>query len=387
MSDSLNIKQNYKDAILCDKDIVYFDDILQALCKWDIENNRVTIIMKYDGEIFTSFRIFRGENCIYITSAKNADILIYDENEGSFLLKSHTFKNNLKVIVTQACMLNRNIWILYQQAAKAPIIHYDIDRGQFVEQEFLLNYLHEREAWLPFASSNSGCFWATVHGTNHYLKIDPLKEHVEEYTLEDQYTKLASMYSDNQNNVFTMLDSKKLIINGNTYSMMTDEHSVKENYSYCIGLSECVVILPRFGNEIAIFGKNTKSVSIVRPNWGSIPECDFYGISKVVGCYENYGYIYLCPQNISVIVRINKDTLQTDLIMPKFSAEIYMRTLYKRKNPRYMFILEKNFGDKNTALNALLSCVEEVDSTEKEKQKTVYSYGEQIHNSILGEMR
>jgi hypothetical protein len=386
LSDSLNIKQNYKDAIARDNGIVYFDDNLHALCKWDIENNKVAIIKKYEGEFFSSYKIFGGESCIFIISAKNADILIYDEKENSFSLKSHTFSNNLKVIVTQAFILNRKIWILYQQATKAPIIYYDIEKDQFVEQDFLLNYLQEREEWLPFASYDSGCFWATIHGTKQYLKIDPVREHIKDYTLENQNGLLASMYSDIQFNIFTMLDSKQLIINGITYSLPTDEHFVKEPYSYCIGLSECIVILPRHGNEVVIFDKNSKSVGIVRPNWESIPDCNFGLSSKGVGCFEHQGYIYLCPQNYASIVRINKETLQTDLIEPKFSSEINMRALYKGKDPRHMSLFEKNFRDNKAALNSLLSCVGAADSTEIEELKTVYSFGEQIHRSILGEL-
>lgn len=386
MSDSLSIKLNYKDAIVCGKDIVYYDDALQALCKWNTENNRVTIIQTYDEGIFSSYRIFKLGNCFYITSVKSAEILIYNEKTGSFSLRSHKFKNNSKVNMTQALMLNRNIWIIYQQAATLPVIYYDIDKGQFVERSFLQNYLYERDVWLPFVSSNSGCFWATVHGTDHYLKIDLLKERVIELSLADEFIKLASMYSDSQIYIFSMLNSKSLIINENTFCIKTDEPSMKEDYSYCVGLSKHIVMLPRFGNEVVIIEKNTHSLSVVRPDWDSIPECDFHGASKSVGCYENEGYIYICPQNISGIVCINKNTLQVDIAMPKFSAEIQMRTLYYRKDPGYMHLLEKNFTDTKTALKALLSCVEEVDSGEIKKQMIECSYGEQIHRSILKEI-
>ena len=99
-----SVKASFQDAVFEDGYMWVFDNLIQAICRIDVDTFEMEIISDYKGKKrFNTQKIFLIQDKFYLVTRESTEILIYDrkkqgEDTAFFLQKSTVNENSTKYV-------------------------------------------------------------------------------------------------------------------------------------------------------------------------------------------------------------------------------------------------------------------------------------------------
>lgn len=311
------IEQRITDVIVYGDAVIYFDNILQALCKYDLKENCVTLYAEYiDEKAFTVFGICEYDEKIYLTEM-NGNILKYDKKIKSFEKISYKPDNEFQTI-TQQFVFNNKIYMLFQHCTEYPVLVFDLLTEKFEFKNFVKDQINQEKMYLPFANTYDNKFWGVNNGSNTFCRIDPIDETVTLYKLNED-EKLNAICTDGKHFLANTLDSKIILMKTTGESEIFYQTDVESAFSYIVNLEKYMLVLPRFGNRIVLFDKNVCGIY----KEFEITDIDkIFGGSNSINAFETEEKIYILPWAMTRIVEIDKNDRTISKIEPQFDRKL-----------------------------------------------------------------
>lgn len=371
----------FADVVIDGDNFWFFNNKMQALCRLNIESHKVQIKALYEGtEYFSSNKIFNFGRKIYITSNASTRILAYDKdvrniveiiNPNELILKT----NNNGFVYT--FLFEDCIWMIPHCIAK-PIYCFDLNAEKFYEEitlySQLKNYVDEQHMYITFANYAEEVFWAVIQGTRYYMKFDLLSKKIITFGVSERNTQLNGICCENSRIWLTQQNSNSIWCIDDIIRKIDIDNEIEEPYSNLVCLSDYIIALPRYGNNIVMIDRSNLSTQIISIQKYIVnPMREKY--SKIIGCCEINDNIFLFPWGITELLIFNKKTLNLEKVDLIYDKDELLQMYLKRN------ILV--FDDEYLQIVDYVDFVLNYDFEETKCLESELTCGEKIYHSVL----
>lgn len=334
--------------------ILFFENNLQALCKWDYLTNEISVVCGCeDIEYFTGFEIFENNDDVIVVSTYGQRILIYNCKENRIREIVGDNICDSKEVISQCVLLNHKIYMIFQKPSSIPIVIFDIDTYLFSTSNILLEKIINYNIWAPFTFATSNGFIGMEYGNNRLFEVDIKNDFARVFSLQNVKELLcAGQYKEQ---VLTCsLNSYDLYFeNEGSKSIVPQKDICKEAYSYIIRLEDYLVVLPRFGNRVIIFSEKKEIVVDIE----SYVEMNNKSGSFATSCFQIDKYVILCPTNKNGMLKIDVDEGKYEIVCPTITKSCIHRRLMVSGIEYEGIIYEKKF---DASIDAVTFFIEQI---------------------------
>lgn len=311
---------SFRGTLCRNNEVVFFENNVQALCKWNIETNEMMTLSKCVGrEYFTGFDLIEYKDQIYIFSTYGQRILIWNYKKNAYEEIIGYQINDKDAVLSQCFHIDKKVYLIYQRPGLYPILEFDLDRLCFSEINCLKNELNDEGIWAPFIQRTATGFLGMNYGKNLIFYVDLILKKASVELSSDKLRLLSVGELGEKKFCSCLKDSSLFLTNGEL--VYKDNTECNEAYSYMNIVEDIMIVLPRFGNKLIVIKNNgTSLVPIDLGEYGK-----YYGeqCSKATHCFVVGNKLYLCPNQNRDIVEVVLDTESVNIIKPKIEKSIY----------------------------------------------------------------
>ena len=253
--DGINV--NFRDGVVDDGYMWVFDNVLQAVCRINLDTMVMDIVQKYEGEKdITIGWIVQHQNTLYMVTTDKPGILIYDKNKKRFYERFDVPETGYgKPDVSSVLLYENTIWIFPVWLENAACC-YDVKKGKFYTDDKITGMLKRHKSsqgvFSPFYYRENDDLWMVCFGGNAYWRYDLKSETFEMYEFEDTDMQLSGICFFDNRKWFSFINTGKIICNdnGELYELISENNNSNRPFSTIVGTGNNVIFLPRYGNEI-----------------------------------------------------------------------------------------------------------------------------------------
>lgn len=261
------IKAAFQDAVFEDGYMWVFDNLIQALCKININNFEMEIVDCYKGkEKFYARKIFRIQDKFYLAGQKSADILIYDRKkrgkEIAFCLQESTESDD-SIKYVGFFLYNNDIYF-FPKYIDNGIICFETSDRKFSKKRLLESSLRKKlegdDLTLRCFSFYKDDMWFVLNRTGMYGKYNFGNGKADLYRTDSSNTLFSGICFDGDQIWLTETDNSNVICEGKQIIHILGEQSYWGIYT-----TEGGIFVPPYKSDKLIFiEKETLKVSIMR---------------------------------------------------------------------------------------------------------------------------
>lgn len=329
------IRASFCDAVFEDGYMWVFDNLIQAICKINMDTFKMEIISCYEGkEIFVVQKILLYQNKFYMSTISSAKILIYDRkmqgNREAFYLQEPLED---KGPIGTFFRYDNCLYFLPRRIDER-IICFDILTGRYFNKIFLESDMKNE---LKKYGLNIKCYyyyedtiWFVLQGTSFYLRYSMSNGNVELFKTQGKECALEKICYDGEHVWLTESDNSDVICEGEQIVKIYEEQS----YSRLYFINACITILPKYGNKLVLIEKGTFNVSIIELPLTLKEKRQKEEYNNFLECKEYKELIFLFPSGIPDLIVFHKKTLKVKRIKVKCEGYIE-KCIQNEKNQLY----------------------------------------------------
>lgn len=359
------IGASFSDGIFDDGYMWVFDNLIQAVCRIDLEKEEMEILSYYNGEErFVAERIFLFRERFYFVTKLSTKILIYErkrqEEKAFSLCESTDITPWTEVFAYAGC--------IYFLCINGELVRFEISTEQYTQKELLTSSEKEemgisnsfvRRPWV-----HDKTVWIALYGSNRYLQYDVTGEKADLFHVEDKDAALDRICFDGERVWLTELKQKDIICQEKGAVRIPMEQVC----SKLCDSSRWILAFPKQGNQFILIEKETnQTLQIDLPFFKKENQ-------KMGNCREYKDCLFLFQSDVRELYVLQKETWKFKRVSLK--CDYYQADRY--------FTTEKEqlLEDKYMGLEQMLQFCAQNDACAKQSNNTV---GKTIWNTVIGE--
>lgn len=365
-----SVKAKFQDMVIENGYMWAFDNQIQAICKINLDNFIMEIVVYYTGkERFAARKIFLFQDKFYMVSENSVNILVFDrkeEKQGSGFCLEKSFKNS-KSETYMAFLYNDCIYFIPHYIDK-DVICFDLSKRIYSTKRLFVpinrvntgkNNFHSR-----YLYSYGKDIWFVLDSTAYYGRYDLDSEKIDLFQLEDTGAVLNSCCFDGDNVWLTELNNSNVIYAGRHRIHVPGKHL----YGRVCSVDGGILVFPSDEDKLVFIKKKTFEVSIVK--LPLIESKRHYGVMD----FREYGdFVFLLLVYIGGVFVFNQRTLEIRYI--KLKCQSYIKECFQRK----LNVLRE---DEDIGLKQLLLFSEKLSDRTYDREISVNGMGKAIWKSM-----
>lgn len=257
------IKANFRDAVIENDYMWFFDNVIQAVCRMKLENHETEIVCRYKGpEKFVVAKLYSINGCLYLISLSKIGVLIYDKRRKLFQ-EQFVAQNNGKNVfcLSSAFVYRNNIWLLPRRYS-GTVYCYDVKCNKIMSKQAYFDKMNEKSVsgvFSPFYMLKGKELWLPVFGERFYAVFNLENDCSRIYELPDKNVSLNSIYFAEKKIWFTDMNKKGIICleeDGEMKHIAFGEEA-KRPYSNIVCAHGKMFFLPRYKNVLLVADNET----------------------------------------------------------------------------------------------------------------------------------
>lgn len=349
--DGINV--NFRDGVVDDGYMWVFDNVLQAVCKIDLDSMVMDIVQKYEGEKdITIGWIVQHQNTLYMVTTDKPGILIYDKNKKRFYERFDAPETGYERKAVSTVFLHENIIWIFLVRLENSACCYDVKKGKFYTDDRITGMLKRHKScqgvFSSFNYKENDYLWMVSFAGNAYWKYDLKSGDSEIHEFEDSDMQLSGICCNGNQKWFSFINSGKIMcVDGEEYNIWDNVGTENRPFSHIVNAGKYIIYLPRQCNEIITIDTSNNAISKRRVNKDGIKG---FLDEKMRNFCDYRSVIYLFPNQIDTMYKmdINKGEVERVVLTASFS---YASEIIKKRILRQ----EKIEEDGNISLNGFIS--------------------------------
>lgn len=354
--DGINV--NFRDGVVDDGYMWVFDNVLQAVCRINLDTMVMDIVQKYEGEKdITIGWIVQHQNTLYMVTTDKPGILIYDKNKNRFYERFDVPKTGYGKPDVSSVLLHENtIWIFPVWLENAACC-YDVKKGKFYTDDRITGMLKQHKSsqgfFSPFYYRENDELWTVSFLGNAYWMFDLKSGASEVYEFEDADIQLSGICCKGNQKWFSFINSDRIMCVEDGIFDIWDSVGVENRpFSHIANVGRFVLYMPRRSNAIVIIDTINNNIYKREVRNEGVGEFLFESMRNYCKCKET---IYLFPNQSNDMYKMESDTGKVEVIV--LSADFsYDLECVKGRAARQNLIKE----DKNTSFHGFISYCSEM---------------------------
>lgn len=351
------INVNFRDGVIDDGYMWVFDNVLQAVCRIDLDSMVMDIVQKYEGEKdITIGWILKHQKSLYMIRHDIPGILIYDRIKKRFYERFDVPEMGCeKLMVSTAILHENNLWI-FPVWLENSAYRYDIKKGKFFVENEIINVVKRHKSspkiFSPFLHKENDSIWMVSFGGDAYWRYD-LKNKTEElYEFNEADIRLSGICNFNGRRFFSFIDSSKIMCVNAEGECDVWEGIENENepFANIVNVGDYILFIPRQSTNIVILNIQNgeiRKVELEKENTGTY----IYERMRNYCIDDNKIYLFPFQMNEMYVMDINSGEVYKEPIKTVF---LYDLEQVKGKIKRQNMIKE----DKDTSFKGFIKyCV------------------------------
>lgn len=350
--DGINV--NFRDGVVDGGYMWVFDNVLQAVCRIDLNSITMDIVQKYEGEKDISVGWIKMWNdVLYMVPLDSFGILIYDKNKKRFYERFDVPEiGRAKVEVSDVFIFENKLWIIPISYDKA-VWYYELKKGIYRLDDKLTGIIKRNKSatkiYSPIFHRENNHLWIVNLQTNVYGKYDLRSETYDAYELEDKGAKLCGMCCVNEQKWFSFFDSQDIMccdINEGC-NIWNGDKDIRFPFSNIIRFMQYVLYLPYYADSIVVINIQTKELHTIEVESETVKL--FYGEKMRNACADGER-LFLLPYHGNKLFLLNAKT--GEVIHKPLKSE------FDYELERVRGLIAKNamvYEDRNTTLGGFIT--------------------------------
>lgn len=258
---------NFKDGVIIEDYMWVFDNLMQAMCKMNLQTYEMEVVDYYTGESdFQASWLIVKNRCVYLFSFENPGFLIYDLEHNSYtIIKNPNECQDTRVNrVTSVFLYKDTIW-LFPAFYEGNIWRYNIETGEFTGEEKILNVaktysIYYQAILYPYIYNN--VMWLAPLGTNVCLRYILDTGEVEVSEITNKKFRILSCAYDGRNILMTGVDDNGIykLKDDNEAVLLNNSSAINMPYSTFHRIEDGFVLLPRNENNLVIIKNHGEEI-------------------------------------------------------------------------------------------------------------------------------
>ncbi len=355
--DGINV--NFRDGVVDDGYMWVFDNVLQAVCKINLDTMVMDIVQKYEGEKeITIWWIVQYQKSLYMVRRDIPGILIYDRMKKRFYERFDVPEvGHKESTVSTVIQMADDLWIFLSWLENSAC-RYDMKKGKYYVENRISNLLKSHKSnpkiFSPYFHKESDSIWMVSYVGDAYWRFDLNNKTGDLYEFNDADMKLSGICHKNGKKWFSFIDSGNIMCvdADGKCDIWEDIGNENEPFANIISAGDYVVFMPRQSTNMAILNTVNSQMRKVEIKKESEEKYIFERMRNycIVG-----NSIFLFPIEMDDLFVFNLETGEVSSLQINASFSYDLEQL-KGKLARNNMIRE----DKNTRFRAFLSYFEEV---------------------------
>ncbi len=315
--------------------ILFFDNLKQAICLLDIEKNELSIINELFEDSYVAMGIFLVDNNAFFFPHFGSKVMKYDLDVGCFSIYGE------KDAMSSNGKPNTAFVLFGQYVYRINAINEVDSMGRIVFNRFSFSSckwdyvfvvpetdskLDGGEALFVCPSVSEGVLYAVERKNHVIISVNFSVNNYKLYSSDNNWLD-ASMKCEGRFYITHAHDRDIEVVNlsgEREYIDISDDIPKQEvvlSYSYIYNCGENVIFLPRFGRYVLIIKKSDLSSSLIQ----IAKEDKKEGGSYCLNCIMKENTVWLIPLNMKKIVKINMVDYSWEWIEVKYSEDSFIK--------------------------------------------------------------
>lgn len=250
-----SVKASFQDAVFEDGYMWVFDNLIQAICRIDVDTFEMEIISDYKGKKrFNAQKIFLIQDKFYLVTRESTEILIYDrkkqgEDTAFFLQKSTVNENSTKYV---GFFLHKNNIYFFPKYIDNGVVCFETSIKKYSKKNFLQPPLRTKlgdgDLILRCFSFYEEAMWFVLNRAGVYGRYDFIDGSADLYQTDTVSNLLSGICFDGDHVWLTETDSNHVICEGKQIIDVSGEQSYWGLYPTTGG-----IFIPPYKSDKLIF--------------------------------------------------------------------------------------------------------------------------------------
>lgn len=269
-------KANFKDGVIEDGYMWVFDNLLQAMCKIDLDTYVMEIVARYEGkEDFEADWLLRENDCFYLVNRKNVKLVKYNIVDRTFMeiLIYHDTKAS-DCALASAFIYNHVLWLIPIWIRENVYCYDTRNEEVFVDNDVIQkvrDYKGNKKAFCRWCFVRDGVLWATIWCGTAYMRYDLKNKECQIYDIKNKEVEFAGICYDGEHVWISRFDSGNIAVISKDGVYREIEKAVyrREPYSMMVDMGKYIAVLPSKGDELLVIDKNNYDVTCYEMDYGT----------------------------------------------------------------------------------------------------------------------
>ena len=302
------VKASFLDVICEDEYLWIFDNLIQAICRIDIDSFEMEVVSCYrKEERFAARRIFQDK--FYLVTENSLKILVFDrkkqgEDSGFYLQEPSILYEMSRPYMT---FMHESCIYFFPRYIDGEVICFELLTKKYIKKKLYecirRTKISNNDLRIRYPGYYKGVVSFTLHNTKYYVECNLNDDKVIINESEFNNIILNSCCYDGKEIWLTELDSSNVTCMGRRIERLPKE----QGYSRIYPLEDGVIIFPDNGNKLVYVEKGTFKVAVMQ-----IPLLENEKQHIRLDCCENSNFVFLFSRNehIDGFFLVNKRTFE-----------------------------------------------------------------------------